>query len=111
MPEYKETTINGSSYQRGRTLIFENPLNSTPSVLIVEERATRLDDRVILERIGEIRKSVSDLSITFQLRNPLTNELIGATSTYQDLYVLLFSLYWHLAELRDAEAQTESPQD
>lgn len=109
MSEYKETTINGSSYQRGRTLVFENPINSTPSVLVVEERVTRLADRIILEPAGEIRRSVPDLSVEFQLRNPMTNELIGGTSTYQDLYVLLFSLYWHLAELRDAEVQTEIP--
>jgi hypothetical protein len=44
------------------------------------------------------------MSVVFDLRDPTTNEIIpGQTATYQDLYVLLFSIYWHLALQRDEE--------
>lgn len=106
MAEYQESNITGTSYQRGRTLIFENPRQGTPSLLIKEERVTLLaNNRVILESAGEIRKIVEDMTPTFALRNPATNEIIeGQTASYQDLYVLLFSLYWHLANERDAQS-------
>lgn len=103
---YLQTTVSGTSYQRGRSMYFENPLNGAPSVLVREERITNLGDKQIAEAAGEIRKVVSDFTTTFQLRNPTTNEIIpDATMSYQDLYVALFSLYWDLAEERDSEAQ------
>lgn len=109
MSDYRETSVAGTSYTRGRSLYFENPLNSTPSLLIREETVINLTDRMITEHSGEIRKVVDDLSVSFPLRNPQTNEVIeGASMTYQDLYVGLFSLYWHLALERDAKAAEEA---
>jgi hypothetical protein len=108
MSDYRETSVAGTSYTRGRSLYFENPYNSTPSLLIREETIINLADRVITEPAGEIRKVVDDLTVEFPLRNPATNEIIeGATMSYQDLYVGLFSLYWKLARDRDAAAQAE----
>lgn len=108
--DYKFSSVAGTSYTRGRSLYFENPLNSTPSLLIREEVVTNLTDRVIVESAGEIRKVVNDLSVSFPLRNPQTNEIIeGASMTYQDLYVGLFSLYWHLALERDAAVNAVEP--
>lgn len=78
-------------------------------MLIREETVINLADRVITEHAGEIRKSVDNLSVSFPLRNPSTNEVIeGATMSYQDLYVGLFSLYWHLALERDAAEANDS---
>lgn len=103
MADYRETSVTGTSYTRGRSLYFENPHNGTPSLLICEESVTNLADRTIYEPAGEIRKVVDDLAVVFPLRNPATNEVIeGATMSYQDLYVGLFSLYWKLALDRDA---------
>ena len=103
MPEYRETSVVGSSYRRGRSLYFENPKGGTPSLYVREEQVTELADREIIEECGSINKSIDDLSVSFSIRNPQTNEVIlNATMTYQDLYVGLFSLYWHLAEERDA---------
>lgn len=102
MTEYKESSVAGTSYKRGRSLYFENPRNNIPALLIREELVTILTDREIIEPAGEILKNITDLSISFPLRNPQTNEIIENLSmTYQDLYVGLFSLYWHLAEERD----------
>lgn len=102
--DYRETSVAGTSYTRGRSLYFENPLGSAPSLLIREETVINLADRVITEHAGEIRKVVDDLGVEFPLRNPATNEVIeGQSMTYQGLYVGLFSLYWSLALNRDAE--------
>ena len=103
MSDYRQTDVTGTSYTRGRSMYFENPSDGDPSLLIREEQVTTLADRTILEPCGEIRKAVTDLSVSFPLRNPSTSEIIpGATMTYQDLYVGLYALYWHLAQERDA---------
>ena len=102
MADYRESSVSGSSYQRGRSLYFENPLDGIPGLLIREELVTLLGDRTIAEPAGEIRKAITDLSVEFSLRNPATSLVVpGATMTYQDLYVALYSLYWHLAIERD----------
>lgn len=107
MSDYRETTVAGTSYTRGRSMYFENPLNSTPSLLVREETVINLADRTITEHSGEIRKVVDDINVSFPLRNPATNDVIeGASMTYQELYVGLFSLYWHLALERDAAAES-----
>jgi len=107
MGDYRETSVVGTEYTRGRSMYFENPHNATPSLLVREETVTNLSGRTIYESAGEIRKSVSDLSVKFPLRDPTTNEIIeGQSMTYQDLYVGLFSLYWHLALERDALVQS-----
>lgn len=104
MSDYRQTEVAGTSYTRGRSIYMENPLGSTPSLLVREETVINLADRVITEHSGEIRKVVDDLTVEFPIRNPATNEIIeGQTMTYQDLYVGLFSLYWSLALNRDAE--------
>jgi hypothetical protein len=112
MSDYRESSIAGTSYTRGRSMYFENPLGSPPALLVREETVINLADRVITEHAGEIRKVVDDLTVEFPLRNPATNEIIeGQTMTYQDLYVGLFSLYWKLALDRDAEiAAQEIPE-
>lgn len=112
MADYRESSIAGTSYTRGRSMYFENPANSSPSLLIREETVINLADRVITEHAGEIRKVVDDLSVEFPLRNPATNEIIeGQSMTYQDLYVGLFSLYWKLALDRDAEEAAKAAEE
>jgi len=110
MSDYRETTVKGTSYTRGRSLYFENPLNATPGLLIREEQVTNLDGRTIFEPAGEILKAVTDLSIRFPIIDPLTNQPVpDADMSYQDLYVAMYSLYWHLALERDELVQVVDP--
>ena len=74
--EYKEISLSRSSYQRGRTLIFENPKHGSPSLLIKEEKVHTFPNKEITEPSGEIRKVINDLSVIFPIRNPLTNDII-----------------------------------
>ena len=105
MAEYQQTDVTGSQYQRGRSLYFENPLGVAPSLLVREERVINLANRQILEPAGEIRKTVDDLSVQFALRDPESGEETGEQLTFQDVYVALYSVYWHLANERDVAAQ------
>ena len=103
MSDYRQTAVTGTSYTRGRSMYFENPSDGIPSLLVREEQVTTLADRTLFEPCGEIRKAVTDFSVSFPLRDPSTSGIIpGATMTYQDLFVGLYSLYWHLAQERDA---------
>lgn len=104
--DYRQSTVAGTAYQRARSMYFENPRGANPSLLVREERVTILADREISEPAGEINVTipVEQMATEFQLRNPTNNEPVpDGTMTYGDLYVALFSLYWHLAESRDAQ--------
>lgn len=110
MTNYRELGVVGTSYVRGRSMYFENPLDNSPSVLIREERITNLADRTVYEPFNEIHKTVTDLNVKFQMLNPQTNEPIpDMMMSYQDLYVAMYSLYWHLAQERDAYAPPQPP--
>lgn len=105
MPSYKETAVQGTSYQRCRSLYFENPKGAEPSVLLREERLTNLGNTTITEAAGEIIETFkhAEFGTVVQLCNPETDEPIaGQTTTFADIHVALFSLYRHLAEKRDA---------
>ena len=108
MTNYKELSVVGTSYVRGRSMYFENPLDNAPSVLVREEQITNLADRTVQEPSGEIRKIVTDLAVQFPILDPQSNTPIpGMMMSYQDLYVALYSLYWHLAQERDIRAQEQ----
>jgi hypothetical protein len=105
MPSYKETNVAGKSYQRCRSLYFENPKGAEPSVLLREERVTSLGDRISYEHAAEIIETFKrdEFGTEVQLYNPETDEPIaGKTTTYADIHIALFSLYRHLADKRDA---------
>lgn len=107
MPSYKESAVSGTSYQRCRSLYFENPKGAEPSVLLREERVTILGDRMDCQPIGEIIETFkrAEFGTVVQLCDPNTDEPIaGQTTTFADIHIALFSLYRHLAEKRDAEA-------
>ena len=113
MAEYREAAVEGTSRVRARAMRFNNPLDGLPSVYIEEERVTVLNGQNIITdcagvmgsgELPVISEPMMDLETAFALRDPVTGALdaSGATATYGQLYVLLYSLYWHLAEARDA---------
>ena len=105
MSKYNQTTTNGESWQRANKIIVDNDLGGMPSIRFQEEVVTQLaDGSVTSKKLGVISESMneSNASTEFELYNPLTGEVIPqATSTYQDVQVLLYSLYMHLAISRD----------
>lgn len=113
MAEYREAAVEGTSRVRARAMHFTNPLEGLPSVYIEEERVTTLGGQNIITdcagvmgsgELPVISEPMMDTTTAFPMRDPVTGALdtSGATATYGQLYVLLYSLYWHLAEARDA---------
>jgi hypothetical protein len=108
--DYHQTTVAGSSYVRGRSLYFENPLGAAPSLLIRLEEVINLADRQVTRDAGEFIKTFDDMSVSFPLRDPSTNDVIeGASVTYGHVFQMLFSAFWHLAEEHDATAPGAAP--
>lgn len=104
MSDYKESTVSGTTYRRGRSMYFENPRNGIPSVLIREEDVIVLADRVITQFASEINKTLDEPTTIVPLRDVATGEIIeGQAITYGAIHQALYSLYWKLATDRDAE--------
>ncbi len=100
---YKQTSLSGDSWVRASSIMIDNPLAGVPVIRFIEDKILNLENEVL------IKNSISTLVETFttansntefNLRNPETSEIIG-TSTYSEIYVILHSLYMHLAEKRD----------
>lgn len=104
MQNYKETAVSGTSYIRAREVTITNTLGGYKGIMFCEEEVSVFGEKIMRENVGAIHQEFTpeNASTEFQLLNPVTNEPIGATATYQDVYILLFSLYYHMAAQRDA---------
>lgn len=104
MQNYKQTTVSGTSYVRAREVTITNLLDGYKGIMYSEEEVSVLGSKIMRENIGAIHQefTAENAGTEFPLLNPVTNEPIGETATFQDVYVLLFSLYCHMAALRDA---------
>lgn len=102
MTNYKETTIAGSEYQRARLISITNEHNTNNSITFVEEKIKFFGDEHFHTDVSSIVETLTAENATqqFNLLNPVDGTTIG-TATYQDLYVLLYSLYIKLANDRD----------
>ena len=107
MTNYKETTISGTSYVRAREVTVHNALGGYKGIMYAEEHVSVFGDKIMSENVGSIHQpfTAENAGTAFPLLNPETNEEIGVTATYQDVYTLLFSLYYHLAAIRDAASE------
>lgn len=85
MPDYKETTVTGTSWQRARQVVIENPYAKLPSITFIEERAMNVGGTVITE-------VVDSLVCSFDSNSTL----------HTDIYLKLNELYTLLREARDA---------
>lgn len=104
MPKYKESMVQGEVWRRAFQIIGSNDYNKQPTIFFNEEDVVLLSDNSILKNhvgsIGEVF-TFENANTSFQLRNPNTEEYVEAYATYQDVFVLLHSLYFHLAKERD----------
>ena len=109
MPKYNETSVVGESWKRAFQILIENRYGQIPKVRFSEEEIfVAADGRLAGTYYGEgieERFTAENALTQFQLRNPETEEYIDQYATYRDLYVLLHSLYFHLARIRDRGPQ------
>jgi hypothetical protein len=100
MPNYKEQTATATAWQRANEVRISNPANGVPNIVFYEEEAINLPSGIITRNVGNLTESFADPTKTFNLLHPVTGDVIG-TAAYQDIYVMLFSLYMALADRRD----------
>jgi len=107
MANYKERAVTGEvqDYRRSNKVIIVNELGGIPEVTFMEQDMTFLPDgRKLVTGSDKCSKAMLDPTVEFNLLNPETDEIIG-TSTLMQVYVLLYSLYRHTADERDAAQQ------
>lgn len=113
MPDYKQTAVTGTSWQRAWRVECENPLNGKREVIFHEEQVLNAAGQQIRTPVGSLRVPLTaDNALTsFPLLDPDTGAQLG-TATYAQVYRMLHSLYMHSAAERDAlaEALAEQPE-
>lgn len=86
MPDYKESTIAGTKWQRACRVVIENPLSGTPSIMFVEEEAINTGGKTITNL-------VANCGVAFDSADP----------KHIELYTKLNEIYTILREARDAQ--------
>lgn len=105
MANYKESSLPCTSFVRACSVSCINPRNGSKMIQFQEETVIQLPDgSESFSRAGECTQILTpeNAATQFALRDPQTGEVTGETMTYQDVYRLLMSLYYHLATERDA---------
>lgn len=105
MPDYKQTTINGTSWQRAWRVECENPLQGQRKITFHEEQVLNAGNQQIRTPVGSVsvQFDLQNALTTFPLLDPDTGAQLG-TATYAQVYRMLHSLYMHSAAERDALA-------
>jgi len=104
MANYKETTLAGTSYVRSNSVRINNGLDSK-SITFDETEVINLNNGETMSKsAGSVSESFTPENAQTEIKiiNPETGADTGATMTYQDLYVAVYSLYFKLALERDA---------
>lgn len=105
MPDYKQTSISGTSWQRAWRVECENPLQGQRQITFHEEQVLNAAGQQIRTPVGSVsvQFDLQNALTTFPLLDPDTGAQIG-TATYLQVYRMLHSLYMHSAAERDALA-------
>ena len=103
MSNYMQTNVSGTAYVRSSQVIVANPLVGTKAISFMEEQVVNLDGEQIVRQRGGVQEpfTAENAGEVFQLINPQTGEALGSSASYQELYIMLHSLYLHLATKRD----------
>lgn len=101
MPDYKQSSVAGTSWQRCHTVTVHNQLGQTPRIEFQEEKVINIDGANIPQWVGGCTKDFSPTG-SFPLLDPATNAPTSQTMSHGELYVALYSLYMQTALERDA---------
>jgi hypothetical protein len=102
MADYKEQNVTGSSWLRAYSISIANPYRGQPSITFFEEKIIDTGDDFASKDVGSLSENFTaeDAQTVFNLVNPADGSAIG-TATYQQVQLLLYGLYLHLANIRD----------
>ena len=107
--DYKESIITGTQWTRSNIVVVNNDYGKTPKITFGEETRIAIGDGSIQASTGTVMCNF-DPETTFHMLNPTTNEPTGDSVSHAALYAQLYSLYMHLANLRDNPPQIEIPE-
>lgn len=102
--QYRNTTIGDvATYVRPYQTISSGPLSGQNCMTISEEQILILPDASVVHvpLTSELRATITDPNEAFDLLHPVTGAVIGSM-TFLQLYTQMYSLYRHLAAVRDA---------
>ena len=89
---FQETRVIGQKYTRFDSINVDNSLDRTPMIHISSEDIMIIDEDTKLQ-VGRNDYSIPfDASAVIALRNPVTDELTGATMTHAEVYAILYSV-------------------
>jgi hypothetical protein len=100
MPDYKQSALTGTAWQRCKTVVINNPLEGAKGVFFQEERVISLDGQNLKQPVDGCGKNFA-ADGSFPLLDPNTNVPLGVTMSHTELYVALYSLYMQTAAERD----------
>lgn len=105
---YKRTEIGDvTTYIRPYQTMSRGPLNGLNSMVISEEMVLTLPDAstvIVPLSTAEIDVTITDPNAVFNLIHPVTGIVTG-TKTFAQLKIDMYSLYLHLAAIRDEEPE------
>lgn len=100
MADYKETTVNGTAWQRAQMIIISNHLGQIPTVTYQEEAILVFEDGEIQKPLGQLSYQLDPTGV-IELRDVATMELTGETIPVALVHQALFSDYLNRAYERD----------
>lgn len=101
MPDYKETSVTGTQWQRCNCVHIDNPHNAQPMVTFAEEEVVALQGNSFTKPSTQIVFPFNPDDVV-QLRNPQDGVLTGNSMTAAEIYVAIYSFYIQKAYERDA---------
>lgn len=106
MPNYKETPITGTSYMRASRVVCDNNENNR-SVQFLEESVMIMSsgEKLAVPAGGVTQHLTADNCDTAFPLLDADGTPTGGTATFTDVYLLLMSLYYHVATQRDINNQ------
>ncbi len=104
MADYKEFIGQGKSWKRCKAIRIENLYNNIRpnKAIFYEELVAELNGTSITQESGSILVDI-DPTCDFELYDITTAEKTGKVMTHAEVYSILYSLYRHEAEKRDAQ--------
>lgn len=103
MPNYNESSVAGTKWQRCHEVRISNPFGGAPVAIFNEEAVVAVDGAEVIRRsLGACSAAFDAAAGSIPLVNPMTGELTGTSVSHADLYVILHSLYLQTAAARDA---------
>jgi len=121
MANYKEVTLSGTGFVRSNRIVIDHPLdasvlNRPPGVVPLtritfdSELAVPVGEAYVVSPIERYLSAVFEPNGTYPEINPETGEPTGGTCSHAALYVMLHSLFIHVATTQDAaDALVKTP--